>query len=226
MIAVGLAVGVVFATAGATGAGGSQKLPTQAQMAAARKSLLVLSDMPKGWKSSKSSGGNSPIPGAAQLARCLGVPLSVVKVDTPSVNSPEFDSHDHLETVDDSISLFPSAKAAMADFESGANPKAPGCLAADFNGPARAGLAKSFGAGATVGHIAVTRSPASDFASHSTNYTLFFPVTIGEVTLNIETTGVAFVKGSEEQDVTFISVQNPFSIPLARRLTKIADGRL
>jgi hypothetical protein len=196
------------------------------KMAQARRALLVLSDMPHGWKASKSSNGSSSFPGASQLAQCLGVPLSEVNDNPPSVNSEEFNGPNDVESVSDTVSVFPSAKAARADFEVGANPKSPRCLSANFNGPGRAKIASSFGAKATLGSITVTRTPSSDYAPHSLNYTLFFPVTTQGTTLNLELAEVVYVKGTEEQVVTFVTTTPPFPTSLSRRLTKVAAGRL
>lgn len=69
-----LAVLGVFLFEGSASAANSHN----AAMAKAKKALLTLSDMPKGWTSSKSSANNSPFPGAAQLANCIGVPTSVI----------------------------------------------------------------------------------------------------------------------------------------------------
>jgi hypothetical protein len=66
-------------------------------------------------------------PGAAQLARCIGVPISVITSNPPSVSSPNFSSPNG-DTVSDQILIFPSAKAARANFAVGANPRTPKCL--------------------------------------------------------------------------------------------------
>jgi len=198
-----------------------------AQLAQARKALLVLGDMAKGWKSSKSSNNNSPTPDAAQLAACLGVPVSVVNDNPPTVYSPDFNGKDDLQTVDDSIEVFPSAKAARDDLATASSPKAPGCLTANFNTPAaKSQLMKVFGAGTKVGTAVVTRTPSADYAPHTTNITIYMPITTHGETLNLETTEVGFVKGDEEQILVFESVQTPFPTALSRRLTALAYKRL
>jgi hypothetical protein len=199
---------------------------SSAKTVQARKALLVLKDLPKGWTSSKSSDNNSPTPDTAQLAQCLGVPVSEVNDNAPTVYSPEFDSKNKLETVDDNVSVFASAKAARANFATATNPKAPSCMSADVNGPGKSALDSSFGSGASVGSITVTRTPSRDYAPHSANLTIFFPVTVNEVTLNVEITEVGYLKGNEQQTLTFVSVQTPFPTALARHLTTVASGRL
>jgi hypothetical protein len=209
-----------------SGKAGATSSGTQAQLAAAKKSLLVLSDMPKGWTSTKSSNDNSTIPGSAQMARCLGVPVSLITDNPPTVNSREFDSKNGLLTVNDSIEVFPSAKAAQADFASDTNKKAPQCLTANFNGPSKAVLQSQFGSGVTVGAIKVARDPATYYAPHTTNITLFLPITQQGETINLTISEVAFVKGQEEQTVTLTSAQSLFPVSLSRHLTALAVNRL
>jgi hypothetical protein len=216
----GLAMAMMTATPGAAMAHPSSSL------AQARKALLVTSDMPSGWTSTKSSNDNSSFPGAAQLASCLGISSSIINDNPPTVNSPEFDSKNQLQSVNDSVSVYPSAKDAQADHASLANPKTPSCLTQVLNGPARSALESEVGSDATLGTILVSRSPASEFATGSANFTAFMPVTVHGVTLNLELMVVDYVKGQDEQTVVFTSVQSPFPASLARHLTTVARGRL
>jgi hypothetical protein len=209
-----------------TGQVGAASLHNAAQTAAAKKSLLVLSDMPSGWTSAKASNDNSPIPGSAEMAHCLGVPVSEINDNPPTVNSREFDSKNSLLSVDDSISIFPSTKAARADIETAEKKNSTNCLSANFNGPSKAVLEKQFGSGVTVGSIKVARNPASYYGPHTTNLTLFLPVTHQGETINLTISEVVFVKGSEEQTVTLTSAQEPFPTSLSKRLTTLADSRL
>jgi hypothetical protein len=192
----------------------------------AKKALLVASDFPAGWTSTKASNDNSSFPGATQLARCLGIPTSIVTDNPPTANSDEFDSRDGLQSVSDSVAVYPSAKAAQADHGSLASAKTPSCLTQVLNGPARHALASQFGSGASLGTILVSRSPASEFAPGSANFIAFMPVTTHGVTLNLELSVVDYVKGPTEQTVVMSSVQTPFPAALAFHLTTVAAGRL
>jgi hypothetical protein len=216
----GLVMGVLAGTIDAASAS------TTPSIGQAKKALLVLSDMPSGWTSSKSSSNSSSFPGAAQLAGCLGVPTSVITDNPPTANSPNFNSTNQLQTVNDSVSVYPSVKAARANFASLANLKAPSCLTQVLNGSARHSLESQFGSGSSIGNILVSRSPAIDFVPGSANFTAFIPVTSHGVTINLELTVVDFVRGREDQTVTFVSLQNPFPTSLARHLTTVAAGRL
>ncbi len=200
---------------------------TRAELAQAKKSLLVLSDMPASWTASKSSSNSSPTPDAAELARCLGVPLKAVEDTPPTVDSKAFNSKGDLETVQDSIEVFPTAKAAQADLTVAKSPKAPTCFTEAFNSvDARSQLASAFGANAAIGRLVVTRTPTSDYAPHTVNITIYFPVTINGVAINLEFAEVGFVKGNEEQQLILTSIQQPFSTSLSRHLTTVAAARL
>ena len=158
ILCAGLALAILAATPAGAGARPSSLL-TQA-----KKELLVASDLPTGWTSTSSSNNNSSFPGAAQLAKCLGISSSIITNNPPTANSPEFDSQDQLESVSDSVAVYPSAKAARADHASLTNAKTPSCLTQALNGPAHSSLASEAGPGTTVGTILVSRSPASEFA--------------------------------------------------------------
>jgi hypothetical protein len=217
-----LAVLAVFLFEGAANAA---KPNDASQLVKAKKSLLVLADMPKGWTSSKSSNSNSPFPGAAQLASCIGVPTSVITYNAPSVSSPDFNSKDQLLSVADSVQVYQSTKAAQADFSSLANAKTPSCMTADLNGPGKAEFDAQIGGGG-IGNVTVTRTPASDYAPHSTNVTMFLPITTKGVTVNVELILVDYVKGREEQTLALSAFQSTFPTSLARHLTSVAYGRI
>jgi len=105
-----IGLGVISAQFMAVGGATANATQGKTTLALAEKALLVKSDFPKSWTSTKSSNNNSSFPGAAQLARCIGVPESVVTSNPPTAYSPEFDSSNHLLSVDDSVSIYPSAK--------------------------------------------------------------------------------------------------------------------
>jgi hypothetical protein len=86
--------GLLMGTLGVgAGAGASSTSSAKAQ---ARTHLLVLSDMPKGWRKEKgsSNSGSSNFPGASQLASCIGVPSSLITSNPPSADSPYFQNYD------------------------------------------------------------------------------------------------------------------------------------
>jgi hypothetical protein len=192
----------------------------------AKKDLLKLSDMPAGWTAQKSSDDGGAIPGASRLAKCLGIPLSVIIGVPPTAYSEQFTSKDDLENADDNVTFYKSAAAAQADYQSLSSTKAPACLATDFNGPAKAQLQSEFGSSAKIGSVDVARAPASAFGPGVTNVTLFFPVTMKGTTLNVELIIADYITGTKEQTTEFIGVQSPVPSSLTKRLTTIADKRI
>jgi hypothetical protein len=219
-LVVVLGVSLLAASAGAA------KTSDASLLSKAKKSLLLLGDMPKGWTSSKSSNNNSPFPGATQLASCIGVPTSVITYNAPSVSSRNFASKNQLLSASDSVQVYSSPKAAEIDFSSLANAKTPGCMTSVLNGPGKAAFDEQIGGGVGVGDVTVTRTPESDYAPHTTNFTMYFPVTTKGVTINVELVLVDYVKGQEEQSVVLSAFQSTFPTALAKRLTTVADGRI
>ena len=94
-------------------AGATTTVPSKAaDLALARKGLLVLSDFPSGWKASgkitSGSGSNSGVPGA-KLAACIGVSKTVLETNWPTENSPGFDDPTGADSVSDQVEAFPDA---------------------------------------------------------------------------------------------------------------------
>ncbi len=226
--AIGMVVASTLILGVFAGTAGAAKSSSSAQNAQAKKGLLKLSDLPKGWTSSGSvSYGDGPtLPGAVQLAHCLGVPTSFVTANPPTANSPAFNSKNGLELVSDSVSVYPSAHAAKESHNVLVSAKAPACLTADFNGPAKSLVQKAFGEGGTVGNLLVTRTQSANYAAHTANYTMFFPITIHETPINVEVITVDYVQGNEEQTVTMIDFGGNFPVASSRQLTKVADSRI
>jgi hypothetical protein len=222
-ITIGLVLGLALGLGLATGDAGASKSSTKTALAHAKKQLLKLSDMPKGWVSSKSSDGGSSFPGQNELASCIGVPASTIKLNPPSSNSPEFGNKDETETVDDSISIFTSSKVAKSQYAAMANSKTPGCFAQILNGPSKKQLSSNFGAGATVGTISVSRPSAP---RSFTGFTLTFNVVDQGQSIPVRLTEIVAIKGTEGLQLGFTAVENPFPSSLYKHLTSVALARL
>jgi hypothetical protein len=149
VLACVLMVGLATSDAGASAA---------SDRAQAKKALLVLKDMPKGWTSTKSSGaGNQSLLGAKKLANCIGINSSVVEANPPQVESPDFHSANQAYEVDDQVSIFPSVTKAKAELKAVSNTKTPGCMTTILNGSYKSQIESSGGGGTKVGTITVTR---------------------------------------------------------------------
>lgn len=212
-LAGALSAGAVVLPVGATT---TNAPPTNAL---AQRALLVLSDFPTSWTSTRVPGTNSSLPGATQLASCIGVPRSVLTSHPPSSTSPEFSSANQQLSVIDGVSIYPSAKAASADYNSLANVKTPSCMARILNGPAKGTFEKQLGAASLVGRIRVTRSAATMFAPGAANLTLMMGVKSLGTRFNFEMTIVVYVKATVEQTMMLISVNTKFPAALAKNLT-------
>ena len=226
VIAAGLfASGLLFGAL-ATGAGAS-KASDQAQ---AKKHLLVISDLPKGWKTEKRTGGGgnrSNIPGAAQLASCLGVPSKLINPNPPQSNSPYFQNKDGSQEVQDSVSNFPSTKSATEAYDAVANAKTPACMTTLMNNPSlKSQIASSGGKGTTVGAITVTATDPARYGTGTAGFTMSIPITSRGYSIATQITSLYFTQGRLGQQITFYSYGEPFPTTLSTNLTSIAVGRL
>ena len=222
---VGLACVALLWIALPPGGAGASASATARQQAQARKALLVLSDMPSGWTKTKAP-NNSTTPGAAQLARCIGVAKSLIAENPPSVTSPQFQNRGATLIVNDNVSIFPSAKNAAQEFASIANAKTPGCLTTLASGPLKAKMLGGIPKGVTVGAVLVSPIDAATFGAGTTGYSMSVPVTTNGVTVNLTVTQVFAVKGRLGQQVSFTSVGSPFSIGLEQHLSAVAVAGL
>jgi hypothetical protein len=192
----------------------------------AKKMLLVLSDMPHGWKTEKRSGGGSNnFPGATQLASCIGVPTRLLKPPPPVV-SPYFEDKGGSLEVQDSVSVFSSVTTAKAELGAMSNAKTPGCMTTIMNGAFKSKIAASAGKGATLGTIAVTRVNSADFGPGTTGLVMSLPISEQGVSITAKITAVYFIKGKFGQQVDFNSYGPVFPASVAKTLTATASHRL
>jgi hypothetical protein len=218
LITSGLVLGAL------SGGAGASKASDKAQ---AKKALLVLSDLPKGWTSTKtaaSTGG--AFPGASQLASCIGVPSSIITANRPTADSPEFTNQAKSEAVDDSVTVFSSAKEAQAQYTALSSIKTPACMATLMNGTQKTQLQKAAGTGDTVGTITVAKIVPKNFAPHVTGFTVIIPISSQGQTVTVRTTEAFMVKGKVGHELRLTSYQSTFPASASKHLTKVAEGRL
>lgn len=220
LIAAG-ALGLAVLGSAATPAAASS--PSLAQ---ARKDLLVRSDFPAGWTTTKNTDtGNSTV-GDTQLAACIGVPASLVSENPPSVNSPDFQADQGTMLVSDNVTVFPSAKNAATEYALGQNPKTAGCMTQLASGPLKTKLFGKTPKGMTYGTPLVSAVAAGAFGTGVAGYALSVPITSHGVVVNVTITQLVTVKGRLGHQVTFTAIGSPFSIPLERQIMAVAAGRL
>ncbi len=213
----------------ASWAGGPAGASTRGALGLAKSRLLRLSDLPAGWKAvtGVTTGGGGPFPGAGQLARCIGVPASVITAKPPEADSPDFQNKDGSLGVQDSVSVFSSAGLATAELHAIADAKTPSCMAAFANTPTfKAKLLGSAGQGATIGTISVAPLPSGPSGLGAAGFTISVPVHAGRSTVTSVLTEVFAVRGRLGVQVTFDSYDAAFPAALARRLVGTAERRL
>lgn len=213
---VTLATGLVSVTPAAAASGPNLK--------DAHKALLVLSDMPAGWVTAKSSNPYSTV-GDQQLAHCIGVPESIIAENPPTASSPQFQNKSGSLTVNDQVGVFPSLSNAAAEFASVANPKTPGCMTQLASGPLKAKLFGKTPAGVTYGTVLVSAIDRATFPG-TAGFSMSVPVTSHGQTVNVTATEIFAVKGRLGQQITFTSAGQPFSIGMEQHLAAVAVHRL
>jgi len=212
---------------GTLSVGGAASATTAAQ---AKKYLLVLSDMPKGWKSegaASTGGGSSSFPGAKQLASCIGVASNLITANPPEANSPYFQNKNGSLEVQDTVTVFPSVKKANSEFGAIANAKTPSCVGSIMNTPSfKSQLTSSGGEGASVGTITVSKINSSLYGPHTAGVTIGIPISSQGVNVSAKVTVVFYVKGNLGQQLSFNSYNTSFPISIAHQLTVAALNRL
>jgi hypothetical protein len=195
------------------------------ELAQAHKALLVLSDMPSGWSSSKAPDNGNTTAGDAQLAHCIGVAVSLISENPPSVNSPQFRNRSGSLTVNDNVTVFPSAKNALAELGTAANKKTPGCMTSLAQGPLKKQLFGSPPKGVTYGTPLVSATDPTAFP-FTAGYSISWPALSHGQTVNITVTQLFAVKGRLGQQIVFTSYGPSFAIATEQRIATTAVERL
>lgn len=195
------------------------------ELAQARKALLVLSDMPAGWVSTKAPNNPNSTVGDTQLAHCIGVPRSLISENPPSVNSPQFQNRSGSLTVNNTVTVFPSAKNALAELNSVGNEKTAGCMTALAQGPLKNKLFGKPPQGVTYGTPLVSATDPAAFP-FTAGYSMSVPALSHGVTVNITVTQLFAIKGRLGQQIIFTSVGQSFPIATEQRIAAAAVVRL
>lgn len=222
MSTLGIAAAAIVPVAAA---GAARSGSRSSELAQARKALLVLSDMPTGWESTKAPNNPNSTVGDAQLAHCIGVAQSLISENPPSVNSPQFQDKSGSLTINDNITVFPSARNALAELGTVANKKTPGCMTALAQGPLKQQLFGKPPKGVTYGVPLVSATDQSAFP-FTAGYSMSWPALSHGVTTNITVTQLFAVKGRLGQQIVFTSFGPAFPIATEQHLAAVAVQRL
>ena len=161
----GLAAGALSGSAGAAA--------TASEKAHAQQALVALKDLPQGWTSTPvPSTSAGTLGGSTSLARCLGVPATVITSNPPRVGSPLFQDRGGGELVQDTVSIYPSAAFARRVFAAVSSGKTAGCIGAALNAGGAANASSGRVSVARVaspkGTVAFTLDQTLTSAGHST----------------------------------------------------------
>ncbi|HLN16131.1 MAG TPA: hypothetical protein VK277_05170 [Acidimicrobiales bacterium] len=201
---------------------------TSSQVTQAKKYLLVLSDMPKGWKTEKGTGGGGPsqVPGAKQLASCLGISAKLINENAPTANGPYYENGDGSLEVQDSVTVFPSAQNAKANLAALGNPKTPGCMTTFMNTPKIKAVFAGGQKGTTIGTITVAATSPAVYGANTAGFTMSLPITSQGISLVGHIAIVYFLKGKLGQQLNFNAYGRTFPTSFASHLMVVAKQRL
>ena len=121
------AAGHASASGSAPGSGTTSPV-SAATAALGSAALLRLTDLPSGWTAGTAAAPTKVTPWSSKLASCVGIPASLASVAPTKVNSPDFTSADQIDAVEDSVSVYPSAAQAHAEYTALAGSKTTGCM--------------------------------------------------------------------------------------------------
>lgn len=220
LVAAGLLAGAVLAIPAGAGASTNAR-----ELAQAHKALLVLSNMPAGWRTTKNTNTNNNV-GATQLARCIGVATALIAENPPSVNSPQFQDKQDLLMVTDNVTVFPTAANAAAEYSIATDAKTPACMTQLASGPLKTRLFGKTPKGVSIGTPLVSPVAPSAFGPGTAGYSLSVPITTHGEVVNVTVTQLFSVKGRFGQEVTCTALGEPFSISLEKHLVTVGAARL
>ena len=142
-------------------------------------------------------------PWSPQLASCVGIPTRVAKIAPTKVQSPDFSSADKVDAVEDSVSVYPSAAEAQAEFAAMAGSKTTACMNRVASPTLQKSMQQEAGSTTTVGVVSFAGLPAGAAAQNLAGFTVTIPIARGGRVLTVTSTQVDFVSGSLLHQVTF-----------------------
>jgi hypothetical protein len=128
--------------------------------------------------------------------------------------------------VQDSVSVFPSARNAAASLAAIGNAKTPSCMTTLMNGTFKSQIASAAAKGTTIGTITVTAADPANYGKGTSGFVMALPITSRGVSFTAMITAVYFVKGKLGQQITFNSYGPAFPAALSTQLTAAAARRL
>jgi hypothetical protein len=218
------AAAAAASSAAASGPTGSAVSPATAAWGSS--ALLQLTDLPTGWMSGQTPSAPTTVsPWSAALAGCIGIPPKVASVAPTKVDSPEFTSADKLDAVEDSVSVFPSASVAQAEYAAMADARTVGCMSKVARSTLQSTMQRDAGSSTTVGSVSFSALPAGAAADHLAGFTVSIPLARSGRLLTVTSTQVDFVVGALVHQLTFNGNGTAFPAPLEEEVLAAAEAR-
>jgi hypothetical protein len=191
-----------------------------------RRALLQLSDLPAGWATDAAAAAPARVsPWSAPLAHCVGVSAGTASLSPTKVESPDFTNPTKQLAVEDSVSVFPSAGAARAEYAAMASGRTTRCMNAVAGPTLEVDMQRAAQAGTTIGRVTFSALPADASAQHESGFTVSIPVAAAGRVLAITSTQVDFVQGALLHEVTFNGNGTSFPATLEVALVSAAQHR-
>jgi hypothetical protein len=188
--------------------------------------LVQLTDLPAGWSSGQPPSGPTKVsPWSSRLAGCIGIPSKIAAVAPTKVDSPDFTSSDKVYAIEDSVSVFPSASVANAEYAAMADSRTVGCMNKDAGSTLQSTMQQAAGSGTTVGGVTFTALPAAAAADHLAGFSVIIPIARSGRVLMVMSTQVDFVSGALVHQITFNGNGAAFPAQLEEEVLSAAQAR-
>jgi hypothetical protein len=167
--------------------------------------------------------GSGSFTGSPQLASCIGEPTQLTQYTPPQVDSPRFQDKNGSEVVENSISIYPSAKYAQEEYAALSSHKTAGCISALFNDLSGSGSSGNSGAPAAKVSVRKLASPGGTGA--------FAIDTSGSsagtsTSTRTEMELLYFVRGKLGDAIDVLSFGSPPPPSFTQHLLSVAQSRL
>jgi hypothetical protein len=234
---------VCVAATGMSACGGSDKPSAEspsttvssrasaADKAAAEAAALKISDLPTGWTTQPEEDDPEVPDVQAQLAKCLGVPVSELEDGPSDYESPDFENTED-NTVSNSVGYETSPAEAQKQFDLFADPKAPGCMTTAFKEVMDyvlthpASSEDSVPEGVKVGTPQVGQMSFPKIGDRLIAYRVTLPITADEFTIKAYLDLIVAIKGRAGISMTFAGFNEPFPSDDAQHLMSLVVNRV
>jgi hypothetical protein len=194
--------------------------------AAAHQDLLRLSDLPTGWKVTKTTSTSSTSTASTndftEVASCEGTSTSGLGANVPSAQA-SFTHQQTAQFVFELVGVFPSTSTANRTYGFFSNAKAPTCVGQLL---AKSIASGATGAGLTASKITTSRLPFPREGSATTALKLAIPLTVDGENLQMNADFIVIRSGKKIAVLAPVGLSTVLSTTFASSLAKKAAGRL